>query len=491
MMCKKIFLCLVFSGLFALLQAQVPQPVRQLLKADYMQGATFSIIAKEVATGDILYNYDGQRQITPASVLKIITTATALELLGEDYRFPTSLEHTGEIIEGVLKGDLYIKGSGDPSLGSAHCVEDRNSFTLNQAPFIPQWITALKKAGIKRIEGSVIADETIFDTEGISPKWLQEDIGNYYGAGSYGLNVFDNLYHLYLSSGAEGEKPLITGSEPDMPTLRFHNYIKTASVFTDSAYIIGGPYSNDRYLYGVVPANQNKRVLKGDIPDPPLFLAQYLRDRLISENIEVKKAATSIRNLGETSTRQTKRNVITTTYSGPLNDLIRIVNERSHNLYADAIFKTIGLAYQPQRNEIISSFGCGVKTTESFWKSKGFETSSLQIYDGSGLAATDKVSAAFITDVLVYMAIQSSTSDTFIQSLPLAGREGTVRNFLKGTALQGETRLKSGGMSRVKSYAGYIAKDGKQYAVAVFVNNYNCDGREMTRALERLLVALF
>jgi len=491
MMNGKIFLCLFLSGLFSVVSGQVPQPVRHLLKMEYMQGATFSMMAKEVGTGEILYMHDEQRQVTPASVLKTVTTATALELLGADYRFPTALEYTGEIADGILKGDLYIKGSGDPSLGSAHEVEDRNSFTLDQAAFWKHWIVAIKEAGINKIEGSIIADETIFDTEGISPKWLQEDIGSYYGAGSYGLNIFDNLYHLSLSSGAIGETPRIKGCEPPIPSLRFHNYMRAAAVATDSAYIVGGPYSYDRYLYGVIPVNQNQRILKGDIPNPPLFLSQYLKEKLIKEGIEISGEARSTYSSEENPGQDEKRSLLITTYSRSLKDLVRIVNERSHNLYADALFKTIGLRYQPKSGEVISSFGKGIKVIESFWKERGIDVSSLQIYDGSGLAATDKVSAALITDVLVYMAHRTETADTFFNSLPLAGQEGTVRNFLKGSSLQGKVRLKSGGMSRVKSYAGYIHKDGKQYAVAIFANNYNCEGNEMTRALEKLMIALF
>ncbi len=490
-MYKKILLFLVCINAVSSSFAQASQPVRQLLKADYMQGASFSLMAKNITSCEILYSYDELRQVTPASILKIVTTATALELLGEEYRFPTSLEYTGEITDGTLKGDLYIRGSGDPSLGSAHVVADRNNFTLEQADFIPRWINALKKAGISQVDGRIIADETIFDTEGISPKWMQEDIGNYYGAGSYGLNIFDNLYHLYLASGTAGETPRITGSEPDMSFLRFHNYIKAAAVTTDSAFIIGGPYANDRYLYGVIPVNQSRRTIKGDIPDPPLFLARYLKKGIEQAGIPIEKEATSIRNLGQDPGEGKDKKHIVTTYSPTLRELIKITNERSHNLYADALFKTIGRAYRHENKEIISSFGKGVKETGAFWNEKGLDTSSLQIYDGSGLSATDKVSALFITDILVYMARQSSKPEAFIQSFPLAGQEGTVRNFLKGTSLQGKARLKSGGMSRVRSYAGYISKDGQEYAVTVIVNNYNCESREITQALEKLLGALF
>lgn len=488
---KKLFLLFVCCSILWPTIAQVPQPIRQLLNHKDMQGASLSLSVRDVTNGQTLYSYDAGRELTPASVFKLITTATALETLGPDYRYATTLAYTGEIHAGTLNGDLYIQGSGDPSLGSAHGVVNRNSFTLEQARFIPQWIDALRKAGIERITGDIIADDTVFDTEGISPKWLLEDLGNYYGAGSYGLNIFDNLYHLHLSTGAVGERPRILGTEPEISSLHFYNYSLAGAVTTDSAFVRGGPYDDNRYLYGIVPAHKKLYTIKGDMPDPPLFLAQYLRKRLLREGIGVEKEARSMRQIEPDARAGKERHTVITTYSPTLRELVRITNERSHNLYADALCKTIGLNYPVKKGQVISSFEKGTQTIFSFWQEKGLDTSALHIYDGSGLAATDKVSAGFITDLLVYMAAQSTRSEAYIHSLPIAGQEGTVRNFLRGTSLDGKARLKSGGMSRVRSYAGYIQHDGKRYAVAVIVNNYNCEGRQIIRAIEQLLVALF
>jgi len=189
-MIKRIINILLLHCLFVPVHAQAQQVVEQLLKRPDMQGASFSISVKEVESGQTIYAYDSSRELIPASVMKLVTTATALEILGEDFCFPTSLEYDGNIKDGVLNGNLYIKGSGDPSLGSAYLSED-NTHENNE--FIPVWIAAIQKAGIRRITGSVIADESIFDMEGTSAKWVNEDLGNYYAAGSYGLSVFDNL----------------------------------------------------------------------------------------------------------------------------------------------------------------------------------------------------------------------------------------------------------------------------------------------------------
>lgn len=481
---KIVLLCLLLC-LHLLAGAQTPAPVKWLLQAPYMRGASFSLVVKDVQEGKTVYSYDTDRLQSPASVLKTVATATALEILGEDYRYPTTLEYDGILESGTLEGNLYIKGSGDPSLGSSH-------FAPGQNKFLSTWIAALQKAGIKHITGSVISDESIFDTEGVSIKWLREDMGNYYAPGSYGISIFDNMYKLSLQTGAAGTRPVLKGTEPDIPFIRFKNYLKTALVSSDSAYIIGAPLDDVRYLYGVLPANREAYVLKGDIPDPALYLARYLTDQLQQKGIRVDGSPSCYRiEVEENRWKKGERKEIVTTYSPTLREIASICNHVSHNLYADALVKTVGLQYKPRRNEMISSFGRGVQVVKEYWEKKGLDVFPLRMNDGSGLAPADKVSAGFMGELLVYMATESAVSDAFIASLPQAGIEGSVRNFLKGSKLQGKAHLKSGGITGVRSYAGYITKDGKTYAVAVFSNNYSCPMSRMTRALEKLLLQLF
>ena len=479
-----MLLCLLIC-FHVLAGAQTPAPVKRLLQAPYMRGASFSLIVKDVQDGKTVCSYDTDRLQSPASVLKTVATATALEILGEDYRYPTTLEYDGTLENGTLKGNLYIKGSGDPSLGSSYFAPDQNKF-------LSAWIAALQKAGIRRITGSIISDESIFDTEGASVKWLREDMGNYYAPGSYGLSIFDNMYKLSLQTGAVGSRSVLKGTEPNIPFIRFKNYLKTASVSSDSAYIIGAPLDDVRYLYGVLPANREAYVLKGDIPDPALYLAHYLTDRLRQKGIQVDGAPSCYRiEAEENQWNKKERKEIVTTYSPTLREIASVCNHVSHNLYADALVKTIGLQYKPRKNEVISSFGRGVQVVKEYWEKKGLDVFSLRMNDGSGLAPADKVSAGFMGELLAYMATESAVSEAFIASLPQAGIEGSVRNFLKGSKLQGKARLKSGGITGVRSYAGYITEDGKTYAVAIFSNNYSCPMNRMTGALEKLLLQLF
>lgn len=468
------------------------QPIRRFLQLPGMEGASFSLLVKSLDDGEIRYSYDSDRALTPASVLKTVTTATALERLGPDYRFPTTLAYDGELTDGLLKGNLYILGSGDPTLGSAHFAKGAGGREEEKNDFLTRWITAIREAGIREIQGSVVSDERIFDTEGISGKTVYEDVGSYYGAGTYGISVFDNLYRLYLETGAPGSRPVIRKTVPPMPALHFHNYLQTQTAPSDSSFILGAPFAADRYLYGRIPANRKSYPLKGAIPDPALFLAGYLTEQLRQHGIPVANEPGCYRLWQETGKwKEQDRKTLLTTYSPSLEEIVYVTNHVSHNLYADALLKTIGLSYPAGPGEVLSSFERGIRVLRTHWEEKELSTASLCLYDGSGLALADKLTARFVGDLFTYMARESPVKESFFRSLPRAGQEGSVVNFLKGSELQGKARLKSGSMSGVKGYAGYIDKEGKRYVVVLFVNNYTLEGRPMNKAIENLLLTIF
>ena len=463
--------------------AQKPLPLERFLSSPYMKGASVSFMIKDIHSGSILYSYDADRELIPASVLKLVTTAAALEILGDNFRYETAILYDGQINDSTLYGNLYVLGSGDPTL----CSSETGATCDNT---IRAWVTAIKQAGIRVITGSVIADESIFDFEGVSMKWMREDMGNYYAQGSYGLNIFDNHYSLFVKTETPDSKPLILRTEPEMTTLSFHNYLITGKSERDSTFIIGFPYSNDRYLYGVAPPYRKELRLKGDIPEPALFLAQYLTGKLEKENISVMQTPVNARNFEQSNGQfNSGRKLLTITYSPLMSEIVRITNHTSHNLYADVLLKSIGLGYRS--DEVISSFDKGVRLLKHHWDERGLNTSALWMFDGCGLATADKLTASFLCDLLSYMYTQSKVSKSYIESIPRAGMEGTVSNTLRGSRLQEITRLKSGSMSRVRSYAGYLSKDNKAYAVAIIVNNFSCSQTQIKMDIERLLLALF
>ena len=209
--------------------------VDNFVKTTGLNSAHIGINVIDLKTGKSVASYNKNKSLTPASVMKILTTSTALELSGPDYRIPTLLQYSGFIDSfGVLQGDIYIKGGGDPTLGSEYIDRDKNDF-FNVC------MSAVIRAGIKRINGRVIADETCFDFEGISLKWLWEDLGIDYGAGSYGISIYDNIYRLFFMTEEPGSKPQILRTEPNMDDIVFRNYLASEKRTDDSIYICGIP----------------------------------------------------------------------------------------------------------------------------------------------------------------------------------------------------------------------------------------------------------
>ena len=239
-----------------------------------------SVLVQNLNTGEVIDEYRSDKVVPPASVMKLLTTAAALEMMGPGYRFPTVLEYTGTIENGVLHGDLYVRGGCDPSLG----WKGRNAF-LNQ------WVKAVKAAGIQRIHGAVIADMTMLDGEAQNPNWLCEDAGNYYAPGIFALNYYGNTMNIVLESGAPGTVARVLKTEPAVSDIRFINHIRCDKITYDGAFVSGLPYSCERYLTGAVPSNLGTFGVKGDLPNPGLLLARHFTAKLREAGVEVYREA--------------------------------------------------------------------------------------------------------------------------------------------------------------------------------------------------------
>jgi len=467
---KKLFV--VLSAFFLVLNLLAQTPVDNFVHYPFLKNANISLLIREAGKGKVIGRYNADKSIVPASTLKLVTTASALELLGPDFRFQTKLEISGDIThEHILKGNLIIKGGGDPTLGSEF-LGDKN--------FLDQWVLAIKQAGIDKIEGKIIADASIYNEEGVSPFWTWEDMGNYYAPSIFGISYLDNTFRLFLRSGSVGTTPVIIRTAPDLPDMVIENHLKSSTISFDSAYFYGMPNSNLRRLYGEIPANRTEFVVKGDIPNPVLLLAKQFSQKLSQNGITVSNPPVS-----EFSTPFYGR-VIYTHFSPPLKDIIRQTNEKSNNHYAECLFRYLGV-----REGIPVTGRGGVKTIRNFWQSKGLPVNQLFMYDGSGLSPMNAVSAEFFTELLDYMYSKSAFSNDFFNSLPIAGKTGTLVSFLSNTPLEGKVFAKSGSIERVKCYAGYVKNGGKTYIFAIMVNNAHGTSKAVAQKIEELLLSVF
>lgn len=455
----------------------------EILKNDPdLAHASWGICVMKAKSGEIITEHNSNLSLIPASTQKIVTTAAGLGLLGADYTYQTTLEYDGSFdsITGIIKGNLYIRGSGDPTLGSEY-FKDKNDTT----PIVNKWAAALKAKGVKTIEGDVIADASVFDDEMVPSNWIWGDMGNYYGAGASGLSYLDNMYKLYFRSGKTGDSTHITKITPDVPNLKITNYVKAGGT-DDNAYIYGAPYNDNRYVTGTIPANKIDFDVKGSLPDPPLLLAYGLTQAFSGNGIKVKGTATSVRQLKLLNhyTEKSRKKIYVHT-SPPLSKIVYITNLISNNLFAEHILKTIAFQKRGYGTE-----SAGIDETIKFWSAKGIDTKGLNLYDGCGLARANTITPKQLAQ-LFHVMIFDNTYTSFYNSLPVAGKTGTMSGLCRGSCAENNLRAKSGSINKVRSFAGYVNnKSGEQLCFSVIANNFDCSSSEMRRKLERLMVLI-
>lgn len=440
-----------------------------------LKGAQVGVNVIDARTGERVAAFEAGKALIPASTQKLVTTAAAMDILGPDHQFTTDLAYLGRIEGGTLMGDIYIIGGGDPSLGSPYLEG-----VMRLPALLARWREAIRAAGIQRIEGRVIGDGSYFGTDGTSPEWPWSDIGNYYGAGAYGLNIHENAYFLdLLQRKTVGSQPLIQGTRPEVAGLSLHNELKSGPAGSgDQAYIYAAPFTYEAIVRGSIPVGGSRFTIKGSVPDPALFAAQLLKEELVKHGISVSLPPETVRSLGPTPVAANMVR-LDRLPSPPLAKLVDRTNMKSLNLYAEALFREVGKA----RGVAVDELAAG-ETTLNWLSGQGIATEGIQIIDGSGLATRNFFSPEFMT-TLLHQQVQASR---WRQSIPVAGRTGSMRGFLKGRAAAGKLAAKSGSLNAARSYAGYATRsDGRELAFAIMVNNYTMPGRELRQLMLELM----
>ncbi|HEY5234818.1 MAG TPA: D-alanyl-D-alanine carboxypeptidase/D-alanyl-D-alanine-endopeptidase [Rhabdochlamydiaceae bacterium] len=383
--------------------------------------ASVSAYAVNTKTGEVVMDENSDKSLMPASCVKAITTAAALQILGTEMRFQTDLEYDGIIdSSGTLHGNLYIRGGGDPCLGS-----DRIEGCLSWNEQIDAWVGAVQKFGIKKIEGQVIADSTRWEKALAAPSWIWEDLGNYYGAGACALTFHENLYTLTFKPGKEGEKTAILRQDPPVAGLILENEVTTGPVGSgDQACIYGSEYSMVQHVRGTVPAGVEEFSIKGAIPDPANFCRH-----LLLKALETKGIATLQQKMDGG-----KRTVFHTTYSPTVGEIVYWTNQKSINLYAEHLLKKMG--------EVVFKEGstkAGIKAVTDFWKSKKIDLEGFNMADGSGLSRKNLMTSKQFVSILSQVK-NTDVFPIFMQSLP---------------QVSDHVKAKDGSMSLVRGYVGY------------------------------------
>jgi D-alanyl-D-alanine carboxypeptidase/D-alanyl-D-alanine-endopeptidase (penicillin-binding protein 4) len=434
-----------------------------VLKADpQAQYATTALVVLDARTGKVVFARNENLGMATASTLKTITSATAFSLLGKDFRYQTSLAYTGMISpEGVLKGDLVIVGGGDPTLGSWRYEQTKEGFVLNQ------WVKAVKEAGIKRIEGTVIGDDSAWGTQSVPDGWIWQDIGNYYGAAASGLTWRENKFDVHLKAGPAGVS--IERIVPSMPYVKIINELKPGAPGTgDKAYAYFPPLSQIAYLRGTWALGLDKPGIALALPDPAFEAAYRLIDTLKRAGINTSSEPTTTRKLTANEQAAPKISKTISTINSPsLSQIIYWLNKKSINLYGEHLIRTI--AWKAGKD---ASTQNGVNEELNYWASKGLDRKAMNIIDGSGLSPGTRVTPLAMATVLF-----------------LAQKESWYGDYLNSFPESNGMQLKSGSINDVSSYAGYYtANNGKKYIIVININNFSGTGisKKLFRVLDTL-----
>ncbi len=457
-------------SLFFITGQAAAQPLEQKLQSAFSRlqadsqckYASLSLTVLDAKTGETVFTANPNMGLATASTLKTITTITAFNLLGKDFQYQTQFGYSGTITaDGTLNGDVIIKGAGDPTLGSWRYE------TTHEGHVLSLMVDALQKVGIKKINGRIIGDDSVFGSQYIPEGWIWMDLGNYYGAGTSGLTWRENQFDIKFHTGRVDSPISITHEVPAMPYLNFKSELINAPSGTgDNAYAflpIGG---KTMYLRGTYAQDQSKKSISAALPDPAYDAAFRLMDTLKRLGILVSnepESTTTLTAKGLTSPQVVTN--LTTILSPRLSQIVYWLNQKSINLYAEQLLKTIAWKAGKQ-----PSTGSGVEVEQAFWKARGIDPHSLNIVDGSGLSPGDRVTTL--------------TLATILQS---AKKEAWFPDFYASLPTYNDMKMKSGSILNVLTYAGYHTYHGRELCFSIMVNNYNGGSKAIKEKMFRVL----
>jgi len=489
MRCKKYIISVTYVFIYLLSVSVLAQPfnveplnsiVESIANENDVAGGTLGVAVFDMTSQQQIYGFNDKKLLTPASILKLITTNVALNQFGPDYKFKTSLGYNGTIENGTLYGDLIIKGFGDPTFGSERFGEN-----YHYKAILKKITESLINKEVNIIKGDIVIDASHYSTQLISPKWLWEDIGNYYGAGAGGFNFNENKYEIYFKSGKEGAETEIIATKPGFLNVELVNEVFAGPPNSgDNAYVFGAPLSKYQYVRGTIPSYKDQFKIKAALPNPALTFAELLKDHLLKTGILCEGEGKG--HYSSTEGFDFKQ-IITQFYSPTLIEIIDKTNKKSINIYAEAILKLLSASCG------INAMGNSLENVNNYLVNNNFQSKEFLIYDGSGLSPLNKVTTQLMSKMLCNIA-DEPYFDAFYKTLSIAGNKengGYLKNMLKGTNAANNLTAKSGYMKGTRSYAGYVTNNSnKLLSFTVIVNNYTCSNTQMKSYLEEILLKI-
>ncbi len=446
---------ILLAAAMALLLTSPAMRAENILDIEGGEATSVGIYIKDLSSGQVIVDHNSSLALTPASVTKSVTSATALQTLGADWKFITTVALSGSrsaASRHSWNGNLIINASGDPTLESPEFS--------NNLGFTDSIVAALERIGVSHIDGTVTISERLPDP-GPIPQWEVEDLAWEYGAGLFGFNYAGNVVRAYPNTGKT------------VPASNLKITVKSAS--DNRTDLIRGINSENLTVWASAKNRQNKKWnLATTMSNPADVYKKLLTSKLKSAGITVS---------GKRNDSASGSTPIYVHRSPKLEDICRNLMKRSDNLFAEGMLRT--LKRGGSREECL-------KYEKTYWTDNGLNAKYNIIKDGSGLTRANRISPRFLGDLLEWMA-ESDNAETYISFFPVSGVDGTLKSFLAKTRLQGRLAMKTGSVSSVQCYAGYkLDPDGyPTHVVVVMVNGFFCNRSTLKKQIEAFLLKTF
>jgi len=460
------------------------QTILDILDSEHTKNGFWGVKIKRLNDLEPLVSINEDKSFMPASNMKLYSTASFLTLLGKDFQYETLIYHNGNLDEnGVLNGDVVIRGSGDPAISGRY----RNSILTEM--ILQQWAEAFKEKGIKSIRGNIIGDDDEFADREISGTWQSGNLSYWYTAPSSALSINDNLYQLYMHPGKNpGEKAEIE-YQLGSSYIEIQNDVITTEPGgrTDISYK-RDMEGNKVRVWGEIPKDGSRDRVRGCVYNATLFSAYLVKEALEKAGITVQGSAKDIDEFNEEEKirLRTDPKTIHVHTSPPVAEILGIINKPSQNFYADMLLKTLGKRLKEE-----GSFDAGEEAVKDFLQLAGAEgIDEFQMIDGSGLSRRNLVQPRQTIALLEYMA-RSPDFRIFYDSLAIAGVEGTIRRRMASPPTKGNVHAKTGFISHARSLSGYVDDlNGDRWVFSMMCNHWIGSTSNIDGLIDKVCIAL-
>jgi D-alanyl-D-alanine carboxypeptidase/D-alanyl-D-alanine-endopeptidase (penicillin-binding protein 4) len=425
------------------------------------------VVVKSLASGATLYERNADLVFIPASNQKLLVSATALEKLGPDFTYETCVYAQGKVnSKGVLEGDLVLKGGGDPTLRTADLTDLARQ---------------VRSRGITKVTGDLVADDSLFDSRRLGWGWSWDDLPYYYSAEISALNLNRNVVDVFVQPGRIVGSAAVVKLEPPTDYMTIDNAATTGAPDAKRSVWVDRPLGvNTIRIGGTVPLGAKVTVSDESITvkGPALYAGSVFKDRLARQGVLVLGKVVS----GRLSNGAEK---LAAHRSEPLSTILALLNKPSDNLIAEVLLKTLGAVVKGN-----GTTESGAEVATEFFQSIGMDVTALRIVDGSGLSRLNYVSPRNLVTLLTHMHGHKNAK-VFMDSLPVAGVDGTLRNRMKGSPAEKNVRAKTGYVSRVSSLSGYITtRSGEPLVFSILMNHHLCSNPQATAVQNAICEAL-